>query len=209
MQAEIIQVTTERSPDCTDACVIVSALVPGLFGRRDLLVCNREVHYQAGARDARVPSDVVVGSLSVSLDEPNAYLDGRLLSLTYTEWALLAQLARRVGRVVPGEHLLFAVWGEPYIAERHILGVNICRLRRQLGPGARYIHNAPRRGYCLALPEDYVRVSRVFSAPKLALAACRDCGRADVKHKARGRCRTCDARWRATGRPVAALRRVG
>ena len=209
MQTDVIQVTTERSPDCTDACVIVSALVPGLFGRRDVLLCNRDVHYRAGAMVAREPVRVVVGSLTVAIDEPNAWVDGHLVSLTYTQWALLAQLARRAGRLVPGPHLLFAVWGEAYTAERHILGVNICRLRRQLGPGARYLHNAPGRGYCLALPEDYARVSRVFSAPALGLAACRDCGRADVQHKARGRCRTCDARWRAAGRPAPALRRIG
>ena len=54
------------------------------------------------------------------------------LALSPTEFRLLAYLARHAGDVVPLDHLLSVVWGEGYLGKKHLLQVNVNRLRGKL-----------------------------------------------------------------------------
>jgi DNA-binding response OmpR family regulator len=79
---------------------------------------------------------IVVGALSISLDQHQATLDGRLLQLTRREFELLAYLAERVDRVVTRRELMTEVWRQPQFGEEQTIDVHISWLRRKLGETA-------------------------------------------------------------------------
>ncbi len=110
--------------------------------------------------------------------------------------ALLAVLALHVGRVVPTEHLIEALWGEdPPAAVRNGLQGLVSKLRRVLGAPELVVMRGG--GYALDLPPDAIDVGRFERAAVegRALAASGDLDRAvDVLARA-------DALWR--GDPLA------
>src|SRR5689334_19816031 len=72
---------------------------------------------------------------------------------------LLAVLALQVGRVVPAEHLVEALWGEdPPAAVRNGLQGLVSKLRRALGASDLVAMRG--EGYVLDLPADAVDVAR-------------------------------------------------
>jgi len=79
---------------------------------------------------------IVVGSLSISPDQHQATLDGRLLQLTRREFELLTYLAERVDRVVTRRELMTEVWRQPQFGEEQTIDVHISWLRRKLGETA-------------------------------------------------------------------------
>ena len=56
------------------------------------------------------------------------------IHLTPIEWALLAHLAQRPGRLVTHKELLRAVWGPEYLDETNYLRVHITHLRKKIEP---------------------------------------------------------------------------
>jgi len=72
------------------------------------------------------------GPLQIDFGRREVLLDGNALRLTATEFALLQELVNNEGRVLTHDHLLQAVWGDGYLAERDILRTNIYRLRKKL-----------------------------------------------------------------------------
>ncbi|MGH7610928.1 MAG: response regulator transcription factor [Candidatus Dormibacteria bacterium] len=76
-----------------------------------------------------------VGPLLMDLAAHTAHLSGARLSLTATEYQMLAYLARHAGRVVTQDQLLAEVWGGRYGADAHYLRVYANRIRRKLGSG--------------------------------------------------------------------------
>jgi DNA-binding response OmpR family regulator len=52
--------------------------------------------------------------------------------LSATEYKLLIQFAHNVGKVMPAEELLSAIWGPQYRDDKEILWVSIARLRQKL-----------------------------------------------------------------------------
>lgn len=75
---------------------------------------------------------MAVGNLMIDFAQHSVAADGRVIELTPIEFRLLAYLARNVGHVVTPDLLLEQAWGEEYAYERHLLIVNINRLRRKL-----------------------------------------------------------------------------
>ena len=73
-----------------------------------------------------------VGLLKVDLEKHLISLDNKDVSLTPTEYSILAYLVRNAGKVITHRQLLREVWGEAYKDEMHILRVNISNLRRKL-----------------------------------------------------------------------------
>lgn len=71
--------------------------------------------------------------------------------------AVLGELARRPGLVVPRAALLRRAWGtrsaipSPGGRDEHVVEVGIARLRTALGPGGDLIRTVPKRGYRLAV----------------------------------------------------------
>ncbi|MFD4536925.1 winged helix-turn-helix domain-containing protein [Kitasatospora sp. NPDC058397] len=88
---------------------------------------------QAGVRPVRPAGR----GIAVDAERRNAYVDGRLLDLTYLEFELLAHLTEHPQRVHTRDHLVSAVWGYGHVGDGRTVDVHVARLRRKLGPGYR------------------------------------------------------------------------
>ncbi|WP_395293482.1 winged helix-turn-helix domain-containing protein [Kitasatospora hibisci] len=75
--------------------------------------------------------------ITVDVERRNAYVDGRLLDLTYLEFELLAHLTEHPQRVHTRDHLVSAVWGYGHVGDGRTVDVHVARLRRKLGTGHR------------------------------------------------------------------------
>jgi DNA-binding response OmpR family regulator len=83
---------------------------------------------QAPPRPAPLPS-----GLAFDAARHEVLVDGSQISLTTTEFDLLAALVNDPGVVVPRSHLLDRVWGSEFVADDHLVDVHVGNLRRKLG----------------------------------------------------------------------------
>lgn len=93
--------------------------------------------------------------LVVDLDEHRAHLSGDEVSLTPTEFRLLAYLVEHAGQLVTHRQVLGAVWGAGYDRDVHLLRMTIRNLRLKLeavAPGSSYIATEYGLGYRLTGP---------------------------------------------------------
>lgn len=119
------------------------------FGLGELLARIR-----AGLRHRRMQDglDPVLktGSLTLDLDAREVREEGRLVSLSKREFALLEMLMRNLGRVVTHRQLLTAVWGPAHAEDLQYLRVYIWHLRQKLSPATMaLLINEPGVGYRL------------------------------------------------------------
>lgn len=95
---------------------------------------------------------VAAGALHVDLDRGLVRLGDRTLSVSPSEWRILAALAEAAGAVVSTPMLMGALYGDADAAAGpKIADVLICRLRKRLGPEAARIVAIWGRGYRLDL----------------------------------------------------------
>jgi DNA-binding response OmpR family regulator len=76
---------------------------------------------------------LIVGSVRIEPDEHRVFVDGAEVSLTVTEFDLLAFLMRRPGRVYTREQLISDVWGYSPMASSRTVDVHIAQVRAKLG----------------------------------------------------------------------------
>ncbi|HEX7524939.1 MAG TPA: response regulator transcription factor [Gaiellaceae bacterium] len=111
---------------------------------------------RALVRRTASPTDVLrYGDLEVNLEERRAYRDGRLLSLTRIEFALLELFLLQPRKALHRHEIIRRVWGtEPDSSTSNSLDVFISSIRRKLEADARprIIHTV--RGIGYALRED-------------------------------------------------------
>jgi DNA-binding response OmpR family regulator len=110
-------------------------------------------HEQARA----LRTTATIGDLVIDYAQHLVTMRGKEITLTPTEYHLLAYLAQNAGRVVTQDMLLEQVWGAEYIGESHMLQVNINRLRRKLEVDPTHPHYILTKvgvGYLLATPHD-------------------------------------------------------
>jgi DNA-binding response OmpR family regulator len=105
-----------------------------------------------GARETscHVETHRAAGDLEVDLATRRVLLHGQPVSLTRTEFQVLALLLARPGEVITRRHLQEQLWGQSWAGNRHTVGVHIGHLRRKLGddPGApRYVLTVRGVGY--------------------------------------------------------------
>lgn len=74
-----------------------------------------------------------VGSLVIDRSAHEVLLDGQSVALTAKEFALLAYLCERRGKVVSREELLRRVWGNRYEGGARTVDIHVRRLRAKLG----------------------------------------------------------------------------
>jgi DNA-binding response OmpR family regulator len=99
------------------------------------------------------PACVTVGGLRVDLAQRQVTVEGCEVSLTPTEYRLLAFLIRHAGRVLTHEQILQAVWGPEYHQENHYLWAHITHLRQKIEVDSkrpRYLLTERGVGYRLA-----------------------------------------------------------
>lgn len=98
------------------------------------------------------PSDAVwtFGDLELNNDGREVSVAGTLISLTRTQFDILAALAREPGVVFTRPQLISAVWGPSWVGDEHLVDVHIGHLRRKLGDQAnmgRYVRTVRGIGY--------------------------------------------------------------
>jgi len=102
------------------------------FGIQEFLARVRALLRQATG-DSR--QDVVVrsGALAVDFAFRRVSLAGTEVALTPKEYAVLAMLARHLGRVVTQQQLLKDIWGPSHADDSHYLRVVVGHVRQKLG----------------------------------------------------------------------------
>lgn len=118
----------------------------------DELMARVRVALRRMPSDADVPATLESEGLELDFAAHQATRDGAGIHLTPTEWRLLAELGRHLGRVVPHEQLLRAVWGPGYGSEHHYLRVYSNQIRRKIEVDPtrpRHLVNEPGLGYRL------------------------------------------------------------
>ncbi|XVV16238.1 response regulator transcription factor [Actinoplanes sp. CA-131856] len=88
-----------------------------------------------------------LGPVSLDPARRRATVEERPLTLTATEFDLLAHLLRRPGRVFTREELLAAVWGYASHAQTRTVDVHVAQLRAKLAGAAAIIHTVRGVGY--------------------------------------------------------------
>lgn len=129
----ILMVTAVRDPE-----TVIDALEAGAddYVARPVMMEELVARIRAVVRRSSPARDGVVaaGDLRIDLDRHEVLRGGVPVPLTPREFRLLAELARRLDRLVPYGELLAAVWGPPYRHEVQYLRVYVRRLRAKLEP---------------------------------------------------------------------------
>ncbi len=126
------------------------------FSAGELLARIRALLRRAAALTAPPPV-VNVGDLEIDIARRRVTSGGRDVSLTPTEFDILAFLARNVGLVVTQKMILEQVWGPEWVEDAQTLRVHVSHLRKKIetAPGGpRYIITEPGVGFRLAAPDD-------------------------------------------------------
>jgi two-component system, OmpR family, KDP operon response regulator KdpE len=120
------------------------------FGVEELLARLRVAErIRAAQRPDAGP--IRAGELTIDIEAHRVLgADGEEIRLTPIEWALLAHLAQRPGRLITRTELLKAVWGPEYERETNYLRVHITHLRKKIEPdpgSPRHVVTEPGVGY--------------------------------------------------------------
>ncbi len=126
------------------------------FSPHEVVLRVRAVLHRAGGDDAPA-GPAAYGQGRLLIDEPQhaAWLDGRPLDLTPTEWGLLTAVAAAPGRVFSRYELVNRVRGYEYAGYERTIDSHVKNLRRKLGPdGGAVIETVLGVGYRLTLTRD-------------------------------------------------------
>lgn len=93
-----------------------------------------------------------IGPIVIDKAGHEVEVDGRPISLTAKEFALLAYMSERRGRVLSREHLLSRVWGNRYEGGPRTVDIHVRRLRAKLGD-ALPLETLRGSGYKLRAPD--------------------------------------------------------
>jgi len=117
---------------------------------RDELVAR--IHAIVRRSKGHSQSVIRTGKLAVNLDAKTVEVDGARVHLTGKEYAILELLALRMGKTITKDVLLDHLYGGMDEAEKKIIDVFICKLRKKLSLGSgglRYIETVWGQGYAL------------------------------------------------------------
>jgi DNA-binding response OmpR family regulator len=92
----------------------------------------------------------VFGALRIDVPGRQVFIDDEPISLTRTEFDVLAALSGRPSVVLSRHQLLEAVWSESWVGDDHVVDVHVGHLRRKLGDDAaapRYVITVRGVGY--------------------------------------------------------------
>lgn len=105
--------------------------------------------------DASEPHEAF-GMLSIDRAGRDVWLDGEPVSLTRTEFDLLAALSERPKVVLTRRQLIDRVWGPDWVGDEHLVDVHIGHLRRKLDDDAansRFVRTVRGVGYRMGTGE--------------------------------------------------------
>jgi DNA-binding response OmpR family regulator len=119
------------------------------FSQREL-VARVKAMLRRPRADESPTGTVTVGLLTIDIDGREVFLGSEAVSLTATEFDLLATLATNPRLVMSRRQLIEAVWGEPWVGDERMVDVHVRNLRRKLGDDAdapRYVRTVRGAGY--------------------------------------------------------------
>ncbi len=123
------------------------------FHFQELLARLRALHRRHGSAIPRSTTVLDAGSLTLEPSAHRAALNGREVTFSPREYALLLTLVHQRNRVVSRRSLLDVVWGEEADVSENAVDVYVGYLRRKLDePGAPRIETVRGVGFRLDLP---------------------------------------------------------
>ena len=99
---------------------------------------------RTGGMDRKLKS----GMLEVNLEGQQVFVNGREISVTPKEFALLVYFIQNKNKVMTRETILDAVWGFDYNGDMRTVDTIVKQLRKKLGSECTYIHSVYGTGYC-------------------------------------------------------------
>jgi two-component system, OmpR family, KDP operon response regulator KdpE len=123
------------------------------FGMGELLARLRAAMRRAAPKGG---DKIVVGGITVDFDRHLVTVDGDAITVSRTEFELLALFVRNEGKLLTHRAILREVWGPAYQVESHYLHVYVSRLRGKIERDPRhprYLLTEPGAGYRLMPPE--------------------------------------------------------
>lgn len=108
------------------------------------------------SRDGSSTPHETFGPLSIDRAGRDVWLDGEPVSLTRTEFDLLAALSERPKVVLTRRQLIDRVWGPAWVGDEHLVDVHIGHLRRKLDDDAadsRFVRTVRGVGYRMGTGE--------------------------------------------------------
>ena len=119
----------------------------GTFYNDIVADCEKIGDYVMNVVEARLGKHILsYNGLSLNLDKKTVTIEGELISLTPTEYALLHQLLSNRGKVLSRQYLMDTVWAGVVVTDRTV-NVNITRMRKKLGTYAQNIVSRTGFGY--------------------------------------------------------------
>ena len=115
------------------------------FSPREIALRIRNILRRRSAPET--PGPVRAGPLVIDVEGHHVSVSGSTVSLTATEFRLLAILFQRRGRVQTREELLDVVWGYDYMGYGRTVDAHIKRLREKLGEAAGMVETVRGVGY--------------------------------------------------------------
>ncbi len=115
------------------------------FSPREIALRIRNILRRRSAPET--PGPVRAGPLVIDVEGHHVSVSGSTVSLTATEFKLLAILFQRRGRVQTREELLDVVWGYDYMGYGRTVDAHIKRLREKLGDAAGMVETVRGVGY--------------------------------------------------------------
>ncbi|MBI2955541.1 MAG: response regulator transcription factor [Chloroflexi bacterium] len=105
------------------------------FSPRELVARIRTVLRRAGEKTDEIDGDLELNRLTVSFIRHEVLVDGRLISLTPSEFQLLAIMVREPGRAFTRAQLLEKALGPSFEGLERNVDVHVMNIRRKLGLG--------------------------------------------------------------------------
>jgi len=137
----------------TGLCLGADDYITKPFSVRELLLRVKAVLRRTNeAKSTKNAHFIEVKGLRINLDLKSVEADGVDVPMTRTEYELLRLLAEERGKVFSRQELINRIWPrDVYVLDRTV-DVNITRLRKKLGPYARYLLTRPGFGYYFEEP---------------------------------------------------------
>ncbi len=120
------------------------------FSTKELILRVQSIIRRSTEAVPEEPKRLQVGEIVIEVDRHEAFVQGRRIELTATEFKLLRLLMERRGRVQTRAHLLINVWNYETEIETRTVDTHVRRLREKLGSEADWIETIRGVGYRMA-----------------------------------------------------------
>lgn len=119
------------------------------FSNAELLMRIRAILRRSAACSAPQKNKLAIGDVLLDLDNQSVTKNEEVISLTYTEFQILALLTQNRKKIFSLDNIYQSIWGDDAVGDSAIM-VHIKNIRKKLGDNSRnptYIKTAWGRGY--------------------------------------------------------------